>query len=154
MPKRSLELDAAINWLSTMLERGPVPAAIARKSGPGSWRTLQRAKVAIGLATKKVKTNWYWYRPDKPFSPLVPSVKPTEPELEEDAYRADTAEIILGVNGRVLQGQDEDEIIRGIIQDCAAYPMPKPYPREYIESVVRHAMHGTPIRANLNPNES
>lgn len=153
--KQSIELTAAVQWLSVMADRYAVRVSLVRSAGPASWRTMRRAKDAMSLSSKNINGTWYWHRSDKPLllreaDKQVPAVTPSEPEAE--SYRADTAEIIDAVKGRILMGQREDQIVREIIQDCAVYPMPKPYPKAYIESVVKHELYGTPIDQSLDPN--
>ena len=72
-PETKTQIDEAKDFLSKVLEDGPVsvPKAKAEASAAGlSWRTVQRAQSALRLKTEKVgfggEGPWYWSLPVQP----------------------------------------------------------------------------------------
>ena len=69
-PTKPLKLDDCIEWLELALADGPVPqetvAGRVREAGY-SWRTVERAKKALGIRSKKddFKGGWTWSMPTK-----------------------------------------------------------------------------------------
>lgn len=155
----SKELEAAISWLKIKLTQGAIQAGAVEKYAPCCMQTMRKAKKKLGLMTRQYSTGWFWVYPSTVFDSVssqppitIPESEP-EPEEEDREYRANTEEIMLGVNGQVLMGKNEPEIIQEMVLSCAQYPMKKPYSRRYIESVVKHCLYGTDIRTDLNENK-
>ena len=165
------QLKVAIEALTHMLKNGPIKAADVVKMLPASPRTLIKAKKQLGLVSVKTSKGWFWqkpkpatleifsgYGPNDPFYvegqlPIDKTIRAPEPEMEEDEdpLRCTTQDLILYCNDNIFK------TIQDLVNDCcvnaAAYPPLVPYTREYIESVVRHVVDGTPIRKDLNKNE-
>lgn len=66
-PSNQSAMDAAMTFLREELEDGPKPAKeVSDKAGAAGHaeRTIQRAKDAIGIKSKKHKDGWLWSLPD------------------------------------------------------------------------------------------
>ena len=168
--KQSITIISAIEH---MLKRGPIKASDIVRMLPASPRTLARAKKQLGLVSVKTSKGWFWqkpkpkpatleifggYGPNDPFYvegqlPIDKRISAPEPEMEEDddPLRCTTQDLILYCNDNIFKS------LQDLINDCcvnaAAYPPVIPYTREYIESVVRYVVDGTPIRKDLNKNQ-
>jgi hypothetical protein len=148
-------IDTAVQWLKTKVEQGPVSSKDIRDQAPASWQTMNKAKTRLNLMSYKTRTGWYWFYKGV-LAKLPTDYRGPEPELVEydpDAYYANTAGLTELANNKTLEGWDIGDIILEAIASCARWPMPKPYSKRYIESVIRHAIEGTPLDRSLNPNE-
>jgi hypothetical protein len=142
------EMEAALTWLKIKLTKGSVSSKEARTIAPVGWRTMRKAKKALGLVSAKTPNGWLWVYPNT--KPIVQVVD--EPE-EEDTIRMNTESMIACANSMFLDNKSLSEIILELTLSCSQWPMPKPYPRAYIESVARHVFENTEIASHLNQNK-
>ena len=163
------QLKVAIEALTHMLKNGPIKAADVVRMLPASPQTLARAKKQLGLVSVKTSKGWFWQEPkpatleilttynsSNPFDiPGIPMIDKTKPVLEmeedDDPLRCTTQDLILYCNDNIFKSLQD--LINECCVNAAAYPPVIPYTREYIESVVRYVVDGTPIRKDLNKNE-
>ncbi len=77
-PKKQTVCEAASKWLLETLANGPMQAndvAAAAVANGLAWRTIRRAKEALGVKAKRdgfKDAKWYWALPDGPTSPAAP----------------------------------------------------------------------------------
>lgn len=143
------ERKAALAWLEIYLSHGPVSAAQIRQNSPVGWDTTLTAKKELGIRSKKTSTGWFWSLPVQDSIPnasqSLPVLSPEDEPEDSDGIIMDTAALIACAQHLLSDGESLATIERELNLSCAQWPMSKPYPASYINSVARHVVNGTPI---------
>ena len=58
----SRERDDIMAWLPVITAK-PILASVIKARTPGSWSTTLKAKKALGIKSKQIAGQWYWYLP-------------------------------------------------------------------------------------------
>lgn len=163
--RKPKEYETALGWLKGRLAAGPASVNELRYSSPVGWRTLQRAKDALGIKGRVIIE---WYDPTVATSqytsttiatgttPFIAPVKddffdpnrlkPTNllPGEEPEEWGPFNTNDMISLTRQMHLRQSEEptKIIRAIKEECRQAPNNPPFTADYINLIVRHVVFG------------
>lgn len=146
---------AAKDWLESILVEGPAAAKHLKQTAYVGWRTIVKVKKELGVKSIHTQNGWIWYMPS--INPELDQAGATLPEVQglfapgeepEGDNPIKTSEMLITAKFlHVTRLEDENFIIRQLVQDCKKYPQTPPYPKEYIKALVHHVVCGQALPA-------